>query len=250
MMQLVDTHCHIHSTDYKKDAEVVYNDAYNKGISKIICVGTDEADSHLAVEFAQVHDRVWASVGVHPHEAKKGVGNLKKLVGKEKVVAIGEVGLDYFYTHSPKQVQIKLLEEQLQLAVDHQKPVIFHVREAYDDFWPIFNQFKGIKGVLHSYTDSMTNLEKALERDLFIGVNGIATFSKDIEQREMLQRAPLNRLLLETDSPYLTPSPHRGKVNEPAYVRLVAEYMRQIRSTTLEEIATQTTRNATYLFQI
>jgi len=249
-VQLVDTHCHIHSVDYKKDAEIAYRDALNEGVNKLICVGTDVADSRLAAKFAKNHEHVWASVGVHPHEAKEGVKGLKELLHEEKVVAIGEIGLDYFYSHSPKKTQIQLLEEQLQLASDYKKPVIFHVREAFEDFWPVFNRFPGVKGALHSYTDSMLHLEKALERGLYVGVNGIVTFTKDLKQRELLSQIPLDRLLLETDAPYLTPPPHRGKVNEPAYVRLVAEYVCQLRSISLEELATHTTHNATYLFQI
>lgn len=249
-MKLVDTHCHIHSADYQKNAEEVYATALEADIFKMICVGTDVNDSERAVAFASSHDHAWASVGVHPHEAKDGVEGIESLITQNKVVAVGEIGLDYFYTHSPRDIQIKALERQLQWAQDADKPVIFHVREAYDDFWPALAQFPKVRGVLHSFTDSQKNLEKALGKGLYIGVNGIATFTKDQGQREMLRTIPLESLLLETDAPYLTPAPHRGKVNEPAFVELVAAYMCQMRSISLEELATYTTRNATHLFHI
>lgn len=248
-MQLIDTHCHIHSKEYK-EANPSYQHALENGVEKMICVGTDPKDAVLAVEFAQHNKQAFAAIGVHPHEAQYGIGALPELIGRDKVVAIGEIGLDYFYSHSDKGSQQAILEEQLQLAVEAKLPVIFHVREAFDDFWPIFHNFRSITGVLHSFTDSNTNAEKALQEGLFIGVNGISTFTKDAQQKELFRTLPLNRIVLETDAPYLTPAPWRGKVNEPAFVKRVAEHLSTERSTTVEEIATQTTHNATHLFHI
>lgn len=249
-MQLIDTHCHIHSADYKLDREVAYQNAISTGVSKLICVGTDVSDSKLAIEFANTHDGVFASVGVHPHEAKYGIDGLKKLVTQDKVIAIGEIGLDYFYNHSERQAQIDIFEQQLIVASDANLPVIFHVREAFDDFWPIIDKFPGIKGVLHSFTDSQENAEKAIARGLYIGVNGIATFSKDKTQQQMYASLPLDKIILETDSPYLTPVPHRGKLNEPAFVSEVAGYLSTAQSTSVDKLALQTTHNATNLFHI
>lgn len=249
-MQLIDTHCHIHSSDYKLDPEKVYQNAIDAGVSKLICVGTNVADSKLAIQFAAGHKAVFASVGVHPHEAKHGVDGLKDLVNQDRVVAIGEIGLDYFYNHSDRQAQIDIFEAQLQMANDANLPVIFHVRDAFDDFWPIIDKFPGIKGVLHSFTDSQENADKAIERGFYIGVNGIATFTKDEVQQQMYTNLPLDKIVLETDSPYLTPVPHRGKLNEPVFVREVARYLSTVRSTSVDELALQTTRNATNLFLI
>jgi len=170
--------------------------------------------------------------------------------GSRKLVAIGEIGLDYFYTHSPKNVQQAAFEAQLQLSVDYNLPVIFHVRDAFDDLWPIISNFKGLRGVLHSFTDNMSNLERGLSEGLYIGLNGISTFTKDENQRKVFDAIPLEHMLLETDAPFLTPSPHRGKVNEPAFVRHVAEYHASRRGVELEHLARVTTANASSLFSI
>ena len=249
-MQLIDTHCHIHSADYKLEAEEVYSRAIEAGVAKMICVGTDVGDSKLAVDFANNHKEVFASVGVHPHEAKHGIDGLKELVSQSKVIAIGEIGLDYFYEHSDRQTQMDIFEQQLQIAADSNLPVIFHVREAFDDFWPIVEKFPNIKGVLHSFTDSQENAEKAIEKGFLIGINGIATFTKDAAQQQVYASLPIDKIILETDSPYLTPVPYRGKLNEPVFVREVARYLSTVRSTSVDELALQTTRNATNLFHI
>ncbi len=249
-MELIDTHCHIHSSDYKLNPNEAYKRAINGGIVKMICVGTSVEDSRLAVNFASQHDNVFASVGVHPHEAKHGIEGVQELINENKVVAIGEIGLDYFYSHSEHAKQIAIFEQQIQLASDNNLPVIFHVREAFDDFWPVLDNFSGVRGVLHSFTDSTANLEKALGRGLYIGVNGISTFTKEVNQQTMFAHVPLDSLLLETDSPYLTPRSRRGNVNEPVFVREVAEYISTAQSTPVDELATRTTRNATNLFHI
>jgi TatD DNase family protein len=249
---LVDTHCHIHESTYPLGVADVLAKARSAGVSKLICVGTSETSSREAVEFAKQHENVYASIGVHPHDTKDGY-NLSSLVNEReegKIVAVGEIGLDYFYTHSPRDVQIMALEAQIELALKNNLPIIFHVREAFSDFWPIFDNFKGIRGELHSFTDTAIQLEEGLKRGLLIGVNGISTFTKDESQKKMFAQVPLNKLLFETDAPFLTPVPFRGKVNEPAFVRNVAEHHAQIRGISLEEIAAATTANADALFAL
>lgn len=249
-----DTHCHIHESSYD-DSEGALRRAIDSGVSRIVCIGTDNNSSIEALEFSKKHEGVWASVGAHPHDAKDGYSEVEKLAksGERKIVAIGEIGLDYFYNYSPREVQIEAFEAQLQLAYDNNLPVVFHVREAFDDFWPIFRNFPGTRGVLHSFTDSLENMEKAVSEGLFIGINGISTFSKDDSQRQVWDSVPLESMLLETDAPFLTPVPHRGKVNEPAFVRNVAEYhaqRRKERGAELEYIARVTSANASKLFSI
>jgi TatD DNase family protein len=255
-MALTDTHCHIHESSYK-DAEGAYERAQKAGVERLICVGTDESKSSEAVSFAQKHENTWASVGIHPHDASSGLPALKSLeeqliadkkVHRGNIIAIGECGLDFFYNNSPKKDQKAVLEAQLGLALRYDLPVIFHVRSAFDDFWPIFDVFKGLRGVLHSYTDDMSNLAKALSRGLYIGVNGISTFSKDETQQKMYASIPVKRILLETDSPFLTPIPHRGTLNEPAFITHVAQYIANLQSINLEELSRATERNATTLF--
>lgn len=286
---LVDTHCHIHEADYPLDKEEVAGRARQAGVEKIICVGTNRQSSEAAIEFADRRDGVYAAIGVHPHDTQDGWHSLTTLLGSSadflrarqhlqpgldqrpeplsgpeqnrfqfegrqakssKIVAIGEIGLDYFYSHSPRQVQIAALEAQLQLALDYQLPVIFHVREAFGDFWPIFDNFSGLKGELHSFTDNRTNLDKALARGLLIGINGISVFTKNRDQQAIFASIPLPSLLLETDAPFLTPPPFRGKVNEPAFVRYIAQHQSANRGIDLEAVARATSANATVLFAL
>ncbi len=247
---LVDTHCHIHEP-YDLPVDEVLRDAHEQGVTQMICVGTSETSSKQAIEFAAKHEEAFAAIGVHPHDTKDGYAEITTLADtSEKIVAVGEIGLDYFYTHSPRETQIAALKEQIEVALKHNLPIIFHVREAFDDFWPIFDSYEGIRGVLHSFTDSQENMEKAIARGLYIGVNGISTFTKDEAQKAMFDAIPLDRILFETDAPFLTPAPYRGKINQPAYVRIVAEYHATRRGLSLEEIAKASTQNARALFRL
>lgn len=248
---LIDTHCHIHEANFPLPIDEVQERAKQAGIEKLICVGTGEESSRAAIAFAEAHNTVWASIGVHPHDTKDGYDAIATLAdSSEKIVAVGEIGLDYFYNHSPKEMQLQALEDQIKIAIAHDLPIIFHVREAFDDFWPIFDKYPAIRGELHSFTDTKENLDKALTRGLYIGVNGISTFTKDEAQKKMFDSIPLDRLLFETDAPFLTPTPFRGKVNEPAYVRNIAEYHANRRGISIEKIASATTANAEKLFAL
>ncbi len=247
---LVDTHCHIHES-YELPLDEVLLRAEEADVQRMICVGTSEESSCQAIEFSKTHSEAFASIGVHPHDTKDGYTQIAELAGtSEKIIAVGEVGLDYFYTHSPKELQIEALKAQIEVALTHDLPLIFHVREAFDDFWPIFDQYQGIRGVLHSFTDTKQNMEKAVAKGLYIGVNGISTFTKDEAQKAMFDAIPFDRILFETDAPFLTPTPYRGKVNEPAYVRIVAEYHAQRRGISLDEIAEASSQNARALFSL
>lgn len=243
-----DTHCHIHERDYTLPVSDVLARARDAKVTQMICVGTSNESSVAAVRFAAQHEGVYASIGAHPHDATDGYTEVIRLAGEghEKLVAIGEIGLDYFYDNSPRKVQINAFEAQLQLAQDHDLPVIFHVRDAYNDFWPIWRNFSGIRGVLHSFTDTQQTLEKALGEGLYIGVNGISTFAKD--KQAVWDALPLESMLLETDAPFLTPVPHRGTINEPALVEAVAAHHAKRRGIDIDDIATATTTNARVLF--
>ena len=247
---LIDTHCHIHD-EFELPVNEVITKAHQEGVNQMVCVGTNEKSSKLAIEFANKHAEIFAVIGVHPHDSKDGLSLIDELASSSgRIVGIGEIGLDYYYNHSPRGVQIKALESQIETALKYNLPISFHVRDAFDDFWPIFHNFKGLKGVLHSFTDTIDNLNKGLSEGLYIGVNGISTFTKDESQKEMYKTIPLEALLFETDAPFLTPAPFRGKINEPAYVRLIAEFHAQQRGVSLEDIARQTTHNARTLFRL
>jgi TatD DNase family protein len=256
MTEFVDTHCHVQFTDYPLDTQLVVDEAQRAGVTRLLCVGCRLEDSQAAVKLAQQDERCWASIGLHPHEAKHYVGNTQALEAftdlarQPRVVAIGECGLDYYYTHSPKADQIKILEYQLDLAKNHNLPVIFHVRDAFDDFWPIFDNFTGIKGVIHSFTAGTKRLEQVLSRGLYVGLNGIMTFTKDEAQLQMVKQVPLEKLLLETDAPFLTPVPFRGTICEPKHVVETAKYLAALRGEDIDQLAAGTTTNARSLFGI
>lgn len=271
MVHLVDTHCHIQSAGLQQgerttlelwakhpelSGDALVARAAEEGVRRLICVGCDLEDSKLAVDFARDRPTCWASIGIHPHEAQHFVhdeakkAEFESLAAADKVVAIGECGFDFYYNHSPKEAQIPILQFQIALALKYDLPLIFHVREAFDDFWPLFDSYKGLRGVLHSFTDSTENMQKAIERGLYIGVNGIATFAKNPEQLEVYKTIPLEHLLLETDAPFLTPTPYRGTINEPKFVSRVAEFLAELRGESREQIAATTTQNAHQLFGI
>lgn len=250
-MEFVDTHCHIHEADYALPEQEVRNLADSAGVTRLICVGTDETTSAQAIAFAKGKDRVWASIGLHPHDAKLGNDSfaaLANLLPNSNVVAIGECGLDYFYNHSDKKDQYAALEYQMHLAQNNDLPMIFHVRDAFDDFWPIFDNFSSLRGVVHSFTATTTELDQALARDLYIGLNGITTFTKNEKQLAAARAVPLDRLLLETDAPFLTPKPLRGTINQPKNISIIADFLVSIRSESLPLLAAATTRNARQLF--
>jgi TatD DNase family protein len=251
-MTFTDTHCHIHEASYE-DNQGAYERALAAGVGRMIMVGTDEASSQDAVLFARAHDRAWATLGLHPHDATRGpsaVEELRRILesSTEKIVAIGEVGLDYYYDNSPRDKQLVMLRAQIELALEYSLPIVFHVREAFDDFWPLFDSYQGIRGVLHSFTDSIANMQQAIDRELYIGVNGIATFAKD--RQEIYAAIPPSSLIFETDAPYLTPVPHRGTINEPAFIPLVAQHIANLQSISLQELSRVTEANATHLFSI
>ena len=251
-MRMIDSHCHIHDTEFFGELrEEVYGRAIDAGVG-MICVGTDERSSQEAAEFALTHADAWAAIGVHPHEAQLGWSRVETLLETHSscIVGIGEIGLDYFYDNSPRDIQQQALEAQLQLAVDHDLPVSFHVRDAFEDFWPIFNNFPGVRGVLHSFTDSRENAETGLSKGLYIGMNGISTFTKDVKQQELYRWLPLEKILLETDAPFLTPAPFRGKMNEVGYVELVAQHIASTRSISLEDVMHTTLHSTRALFNI
>jgi TatD DNase family protein len=257
---LIDTHCHIHEADFPIDTNKVIDHAHKADVEQIVCVGTNLEDSKLALEFATNHDGVFASIGIHPHYANKSLDDffdfVKTVEFNDKIIAIGEIGLDYHYPDSPSSdEQVKKLKQQIELALDHDLPIIFHVRDAYDDFWKVLDSIttdKPLRGVLHSFTDTIENMREGLRRGFYISINGISTFTHDKLQKQMFSEIPLDRLLLETDAPWLTPYPLRGKIkiNEPAYIREVAKYYSKIRRIPIEELANITTSNARTLFNL
>ena len=252
-MYLVDTHCHIHDQEFAFGIDTIKNTAIEADVLQMITIGTSGEDSQYAVDYARDKSGIWASVGLHPHDAKMGEDDLEliaRLAIEPKVVAIGEFGLDYYYNNSPREDQIKTFEYQLQLATSFNKPCIFHVREAFSDFWPVLQNFPGTRGVIHSFTSGSQDALMAMKLGLYMGINGIATFNKDVQLKDTFRQIQIENIVLETDSPFLTPNPLRGTINVPANVRLVAACLARERGESLDKLIEATTKNAQKLFSL
>ena len=264
MPALIDSHCHIHDSSYDFVVDEVLKQAAAAQVVAMICVGTDIRSCYEAESFCANKDNCFYSLALHPHEAAKA--ELEDLAGQwqrltdlaksaqasGKLVAIGECGLDYFY-HQDKEIQAKqkqLLSWQLELAAELKLPVIFHVRQAFADFWPIYDQYQP-PGVLHSFSDKPAQIEQLLARpQLYCGLNGIMTFSQAQDQLAAAKAVPLARLILETDAPYLSPAPLRGKVNSPANLPLIAKFLADLRQESFDQLAQATTANSQQLFRL
>ncbi len=248
---LFDSHAHIHHAPLASEMEAVVARSRAAGVSGMLVVGCDTEDSAKAIQAADMFEGTWVGVGFHPHEAHRGPAawqGLASLASAPKVRAVGECGLDYYRNLSEKADQEAAFRFQIELALDHHLPMVWHIREAFDDFFRIIDEYPGVRGVVHSFTDHRANMEKAVERGFTIALNGIMTFTKDAGQLEAARHIPLEKLILETDSPYLAPVPLRGKPNEPAYIAHTAAFLSKLRQESIEDLATQTTRNSRLLF--
>ncbi len=251
MLELVDTHAHLNLPNFKKDLEEVIARAKEAGVVAIINVGIDLKTSIKALELAHAHDGLWATAGLHPHEVKKATEEtyetLKALFQDPKIVAVGEIGLDYAKEYSPRGLQREHFARQLALARELQKPVVIHSREA-PDIMEILRQELPEKFVFHCYAGDKREAREILDLGGYISITGIVTFPKAENIREIVRYVPLERLMAETDCPFLTPVPHRGKRNEPAFVRYVVEKIAELKGVSFEECARITTKNARDFF--
>jgi TatD DNase family protein len=253
-MELVDTHCHLHFDAYNADRQQVLSDSVAAGVGRIICVGCSLDDSRRAIDFAKAHDGVWATAGAHPHDGidflndPEAEAKLKAMLAEPKVVAVGEIGLDFYRDITPKEDQIETLEKQLEIGLQTGLPFVFHVREAWDSFWPIFDSHPGVKGVIHSFSAGPDRLEEVLQRGLYVALNGLMSYTKDPSWLEAARLVPLNRLVLETDAPFLTPKPYRGTRCEPKHTADTCRFLADLRGESVEELAAASTKNALQLF--
>jgi TatD DNase family protein len=260
---LIDTHAHIHFDEFRDEAlpdgqfgdalDEVLNAAHDAGVDKIICVGVNEVDSGQAIALAKAYEHIWATSGLHPHEADSGYEALEevaRLANLDKVVAIGECGLDYFKSETTKEDQERVLRFQIELGLELDLPMVFHVRDAFDDFFRLIDEYEGVRGVVHSFTAGTSELHGALERGFYIALNGIMTFTKDERQLEAAKIVPSDRLVIETDTPFLAPVPLRGRRNEPANLAVTAKFLAELRGEAYEDLADSTTTNAETLFGI
>jgi TatD DNase family protein len=250
-MPLIDTHAHLFYKDFKDQLDDILQRAEAAGVESIICVGLDLPTSEQAIILAEKYPQLWAAVGVHPHDAvdapADAMEQLEALASHEKAVAIGETGLDYYRDLSPRRVQQQLFRQHLELARSLDLPVIVHNRRADQDIWDSLQAGNHRLGVLHCYSSGPELARQVIQFGFHISFTGTVTFGKN-RNTEVLQAVGLDRVMVETDCPYLAPVPYRGKTNEPAYARLVAEKIAEIQDTTLEEVAKITTANARALF--
>jgi len=255
---LIDTHCHLTMPDFDSDRPSVIQRATDASVSHLITIGTDIEDSRKAIAIAERHDFVYAAVGIHPHDVKdiSNIDNIsetiKKLASNKKVVALGETGLDYHYMHSPAKIQQEHFRLEINLAKSLGLPVIVHSREAKEDTLQILKEENtgSTGGVLHCFSGDMVMAEKVLEMGLYISFSGVITFKNARNILDIVKAVPLNRILIETDSPFLTPVPHRGRRNEAAYVKLIAEKIAKVKDISLEELGSAVMSNASKLFKI
>ena len=248
-----DTHCHLNHPDFASDAAQVWNRAREVGVLHAIVVGYDLASSESALQVAAQFEGCWASVGIHPHDAlqcdENALRGLQRMASQPRVVAIGEIGLDYYRNLSPEAIQRQAFEAQLRLALQLQLPVIIHCRDAYDDLLDILSLYS-LRGVLHCFSGDLHHARRAVEMGWYLGIGGVVTFKNAHTLREVVQQTPVENLLLETDAPYLAPMPYRGKRNEPAYIPLIAQTVALLKSLPLEELAMATTQNMYRLFSL
>lgn len=250
----IDSHCHLDDEQYDDDREVLIQGLRAKGIEYVVNIGTNIASSETCVHMAQEHEVLYAAVGVHPHDAKEletaSLEEIEKWVGSPKMVAIGEIGLDYHYDYSPRDIQKKWFAAQIDLAKKYGLPIIVHDREAHKDTYDIIMaaQDGSLKGVIHSFSGSVEMAREYIKLGFYIGLGGPVTFKNAVMPKEVAKAIPLDRLLLETDGPYMSPTPLRGKRNEPQNVQYVAEAIAALRDISVEEVMAQTTLNAKTLF--
>lgn len=260
---LADTHCHLDFDLFTPDREAVIARARQAGVDRILNPGIDLESSRAALELAEKYDIVYAAVGVHPNESTTWDGDtlrtLRELASHPKVVAIGEIGLDYYRDRAPRDLQQKVFQEQLMLAAELSLPVVIHNRQASDDVMEILKEWQvelmGANvllaehpGVLHSFSASEQAAHEAIGLNFYIGITGPVTFKNAPDLQQLVAHIPLDRLLIETDAPFLTPHPHRGERNEPAYVRFVAEKIAELHNLPVEMVSNSTSINAGRLF--
>lgn len=253
---LIDTHTHLDDARYNDDREATIARAQEAGVEAFVTIGCDLATSEAAVALADRYPFVYASVGVHPHEVKHiqddWYGKFRRLAKNKKVVAYGEIGLDYHYNHSSPKEQRDRFREQIQLARELNLPVIIHTREAQEDTIAILKEEKALEvgGVFHCFSGDAWLAKDALDLGFYLSFSGILTFQNAAMLRDIAKNMPMDRLLIETDCPYLTPVPYRGKRNEPAYVSQVAKLLASLHNMSLDEVAGRTSANAKTLFKI
>jgi len=251
---LIDTHCHLNSNKFDDNVEEVINRALNNDVKTMIVVGYDHETNRKAIKLAEQYSFIYATVGFHPTEAKdiedKDFAELIPLLSHEKVVGIGECGLDFYWDKDHKEKQIEVFQRQIELSKEYSLPLIIHMRDATEATYKVLSKYENIRGIMHCYSGSAEMVPLFIKQGLHISLGGPVTFKNGRIPKEVAKIVPLDKLLVETDSPYLSPHPFRGKTNEPAKVKLIAEEIARIKELPYSKIAEETTKNAMKLFNL
>ena len=251
-MEFIDTHAHIYYDKYNDDLEEVLDRARKNNVKKIICVGVDLESSLKSLELAEKYDMIYATAGYHPHESKDApksyLKELEEILSHKKMLALGEIGLDFHYNHSDKKTQIKIFKEQLELSKSLKIPNVVHSRNADYEILSCIKETKSSSGVIHCYASDIIFAKQLFETGYIISFTGLVTFADNL--KEVVKKIPINKFMLETDSPYLTPLPYRGKRNEPAMIKNIAQAISKIRNEDISIIALETTKTARKFFGI
>ena len=255
-IRLIDTHAHLDFPEFSQDVASVLERASEMGVVEVVTIGIDLASSRSAVELAKRYPQIHAAVGIHPHGARhleeETLAELAALAREKEVVAVGEIGLDYYRDRQPRDVQRLCMRQQLELACRENLPAMFHIREAYDDFLKIVPDYaSSLPGaVMHCFSGDWEVARRCLDLGFHLSIPGTVTFPNAAIQQEVVRRAPLDRLLLETDAPFLAPVPFRGKPNEPSFVYYTAKKIAELRGCPLHEVSSRTTSNAHRVFRL
>ena len=246
----IDSHCHIYYDTYAKDISDIINRAFDAGVEKLICIGVDIESSKECINLANKFTNIYATIGFHPHESKLAPNNylniLETMSSDPKVVGIGEIGLDFHYNHSNKEIQQKVFTEQLELAKSLNLPTVIHSRNSDNEIIEIIKKTKSNKGVLHCFASNLNQANKIIELGYYISFTGLITFVSEL--KSVIKNISINKILIETDSPYLAPIPYRGKRNEPSYILEIAKKIAEVKNISLSEVEKVTQNNTLTLF--
>ena len=252
---LFDTHVHLNSKMYKNDLDEVIGRALVAGVTRMAVIGFDGPSNAHAIELAEKHESIYAVVGIHPSDARSATEDswavLREQLAHPKVVALGECGFDYYHDTSFNDIQRVVFERQLEIAKEMDMPIVVHMRDSVDDVYRMLKEKgQGLSGVIHCYSGDVKMMQKFLDLGFYIGLDGPVTFKNAHDVHEVAKAVPINRLVIETDAPYLTPAPYRGKRNEPAYVSYVAERIAELKGMSYEDICRITTENGLAMYRI
>lgn len=249
---IIDTHAHLNTKSYDEDLDLVISRAKTYGVEKIIVIGMDDYHNKKAIELANIYPNLYATVGVHPCDVEtEKIEDIMPLLKQNKVVSIGEIGIDLYWKKDNLDKQIIYFKRQLDLAYEYNLPVVIHTRESFNEAYEVVKPYKDkVTGVFHAFSSRLEDAKKAIELGFYIGIGGVVTFSKRGELEDIVREIPLEKIIVETDSPYLTPKPFRGKRNEPGYTKYVVEEIAKIKNIDVKMVEEITSNNAIALFRL